>query len=92
VAVLQIDADQVQNVVNQLSNIVNSVEGMNSQLKAQFSALQAAVHWTHVGAEDQLQQAQQQLTNIENLLKDAQARLTQVVNDARTTEQAIQSS
>jgi exonuclease VII small subunit len=92
VAVLQIDADQVQSVANQLATLASNMEQANSNLRAQFSALQAAVHWTHVGAEDQLQQAQQQLTNIENLLKDAQQRLIQVVNDARQTEAAIQSS
>jgi exonuclease VII small subunit len=92
VAVLQIDADQVQSVANQLATIAQNIEQANTNLRAQFSALQAAVHWTHVGAEDQLQQAQQQLANIENLLKDAQQRLVQVVNDARQTEAAITSS
>lgn len=91
-AVLQIDADQVQSVVNQLSNIVSSIEQAKSNLTAQYNALQAAVHWTHVGAEDQLQQAQTQLGNIETMLKDAQTKLTQVVADARSTEQAIQTS
>ncbi|HEY7348374.1 MAG TPA: hypothetical protein VH599_08670 [Ktedonobacterales bacterium] len=91
-AILQIDADQVQSVANQLASLVQSIESANSQLRGQYSALQAAVHWTQVGAEDQLQQAQQQLTNIENLLKDAQQRLVQVVTDARQTESAIQSS
>ncbi len=91
-AVLQIDADQVQSIANQLATLAQNIEQANTSLRAQYSALQAAVHWTSVGAEEQLQQAQQQLASIENLLKEAQQRLVQVVNDARQTEAAITSS
>lgn len=87
-----IDADAVQQVANQLGSLTNQIQNDSSQVKAQFSALQQAVQWTTVGAEDQLQQAIQQLANVENLLKDAQQRLLTVANDARQTEAAIQSS
>lgn len=89
---LSIDADAVQQVANQLGSLANQLQSDSSQVKAQFSALQQAVQWTTVGAEDQLQQAIQQLANVENLLKDAQQRLLTVANDARQTEAAIQSS
>lgn len=89
---LSIDADAVQQVANQLGSLANQIQSDSSQVKGQFSALQQAVQWTTVGAEDQLQQAMQQLTNVENLLKDAQQRLLTVANDARQTEAAIQSS
>lgn len=89
---LSIDADAVQQVANQLGSLTNQLQSDSSQVKAQFSALQQAVQWTTVGAEDQLQQAIQQLANVENLLKDAQQRLLTVANDARQTEAAIQSS
>lgn len=89
---LSIDADAVQQVANQLGSLASQIQSESSQVKTQFSALQQAVQWTTVGAEDQLQQAMQQLTNVENLLKDAQQRLLTVANDARQTEAAIQSS
>lgn len=89
---LSIDADAVQQVANQLGSLASQIQSDSSQVKTQFSALQQAVQWTTVGAEDQLQQAMQQLTNVENLLKDAQQRLLTVANDARQTEAAIQSS
>jgi uncharacterized protein YukE len=89
---LSIDADAVQQVANQLGSLASQIQSDSSQVKTQFSALQQAVQWTTVGAEDQMQQAMQQLTNVENLLKDAQQRLLTVANDARQTEAAIQSS
>ncbi len=91
-ATLTIDADAVQNVANQVQQIAQSFEQEKGRLNQQASALQAACHWNHIGAEDQIHQALQQLGNIENLLKEAHDGLVKVVQDARQTEAAIQSS